>query len=240
MAATAAPEAPEAASNAPEQATLAETRIRRRRFTADEFERMGQAGILDEDDRLELLDGEIVEMSPIGPRHIGGVNRLTATFASRVGRRATVSVQNPIRLDEHWEPQPDVTLLRRRRDGYARAKPTAADVLLIVEVSDTSGDYDRTVKLRRYAGARIPETWVLNLTGAHELITPEAQGEPVLEVYRKPIAGGYTEVRLLRRGDRIAPEALPDVEIPVDELLDEESDEQAASEASEGSGDTRA
>src|SRR5215510_12858496 len=109
--------------------------LRTRRFTADEYQRMGQVGILSEDDRVELIDGEVLAMSPIGPRHSATVDRVNHTFSSLLGGRAIVRVQGPVRLDLYTEPEPDVLLLRTRADFYASGHPGAADVRLLIEVA---------------------------------------------------------------------------------------------------------
>jgi Uma2 family endonuclease len=119
----------------------------RHRLSASEFERMAQAGILAEDERVELIDGDLIDMTPVGSRNAGAVSRLTRAFSVAVGGDAMVSVQNPIRLDRHSQPQPDLALLRPRADFYADAHPQPADVLLIVEVAEASLDYDRDVKV---------------------------------------------------------------------------------------------
>lgn len=180
--------------------------LARRRFTVDEYHRMAEAGILREDDRVELLDGEIVEMTPIGPAHAGQVNRLTRIFTGRLGDRAVVSVQNPIVLGTHWEPEPDVVLLRPRADYYRSAHPRPDDVLLVVEVAETSLARDREVKLRAYAAAGVPELWIVDLAGSG------------LEVCRDPAGDEYRDVRRLKRG-RVAPLAMSDVELSVEELI---------------------
>ena len=179
----------------------------RRRFTVGEYYQMAQAGILGEDDRVELIDGEIVEMSPIGRRHAGRVNRLTQLFVRRLGDAAVVSVQNPVRLDEHNEPQPDVMLLRPRADFYEGSIPGPADVLLIVEVADTSAALDRRVKLPLYARSGVPEVWLVDL------------GKNTIRAHRDPTPGGYRTARTVRRGERIAPLALPDAELAAEEIL---------------------
>ena len=179
----------------------------RRRFTVHEYHRMGQAGILGEDDRLELLDGEIVEMGPIGSRHQATVDRLNALFSSRVSESAMVRVLGPVRLAEDSEPQPDVTLLRLRDDFYGTAHPGPEDVLLLVEVSDTSTEYDREVKLPLYARHGIPEVWLVGLEAG------------VVEVYRSPTAQGYQEVSQLSRGQTLEAVAFPQLELTVDEVL---------------------
>jgi len=181
--------------------------LTRRRFTVTEYHRMAEAGILREDDRVELLDGEVVEMTPIGPRHAGRVKRLNRIFSARVGDRAIVSVQDPIVLGTHWEPEPDVVLLRPRPDFYGSAHPRPEDVLLVVEVAETSLERDREIKLPAYAAAAIPEVWILNLL------------EDGLDVYRDPASDGYGKVRRLERGGRVAPLALPDLELSVEEIL---------------------
>lgn len=177
------------------------------RFTVDDYHRMAGAGIFAEDDRIELIDGEIVRMSPIGDRHAAAVNRGTRVFSRAVGDRALVSVQNPVNLDPYDEPQPDVALLRPRADDYARGKPGPADIFLVVEVADTSLQYDRQVKLQRYAAAGVCETWLLDLPG------------DALEAHREPRPTGYALIRRYQRGERVAPEALPDVAVAVDDLL---------------------
>jgi Uma2 family endonuclease len=177
--------------------------IERWRFTVEDYHRMAEAGILTEDDRVELIDGEIVRMSPIGDPHIASVNRCNRTFSRAVGDRALVSIQNPIDLDPYNEPQPDVALLRPRADDYERGKARPADVLLVIEVADSSVDSDRRIKFPRYAAAGVREAWLLDLEG------------DALEVYREPRDDGYALVRRYRRGERVAPEALPDVQVAV-------------------------
>src|SRR5215213_9412762 len=137
--------------------------VNRRSFTVAEYERMGQFGIFSEDDRVELVRGEIIEMSPIGERHAASVNVLDEIVRERLKRTVTVSVQNPIQLDDYSEPQPDIAVLKRRDDFYRHAHPRPEDVLVVIEVSDSTLDLDRTVKLPLYAAAGIPEAWVVNL-----------------------------------------------------------------------------
>jgi len=179
----------------------------RRRFTVHEYHRMGEAGILGEDDRVELLEGEIVEMAPIGSRHQAVVDRLTRLFSNRVTDQAMVSVHGLVRLGEDSEPQPDLILLRRRTDFYASAHPGPDDVLLLVEVSDTSADYDREVKLPLYARHGIAEVWLVGLE------------TEVVEVFRSPTNQGYQEVSQSGRGQGLSPEAFPQLELAVDDVL---------------------
>ena len=138
-----------------------EIETNRKRFTRAEYYRMVEVGILKPDDRVELIRGEIVEMSPIGPRHRAFVENLTMLLAPRLVGRAIVSIQLPVALADDTEPQPDVKVLRRRADvPYKEREAWGEDVVLVMEVSDTSLRYDRGTKLRLYAGAGIPEYWI--------------------------------------------------------------------------------
>ena len=183
--------------------------LTRRRFTASEYNRMAEAGILSEDDRVELIDGEIVEMAPIGRRHAGAVNRINDQFTRGFATEALTAVQNPVRLGEHSEPQPDVALLRRRPDFYASAHPTPADVLLLVEVAETSAAADRQVKIPLYARGGIPEVWLTDLD------------QDAITVYRDPSANGYGTVFTVRRGEQLAPLAFPDRLLTAADILGE-------------------
>lgn len=180
--------------------------VQRKLFTVDEYEQMIRAGVLGEDDRVELIEGEIVKMSPIGSAHVAHVNRLTHLLVQRVADQAQVSVQNPIRLPRS-EPQPDLTLLRPRADFYVRALPLPADVLLLIEVSDTTAAYDRAVKVPLYARGGIPETWLIDLA------------EGVVEVYREPAAAGYRRKQTYGAGEELAPEALPHLRLAVADII---------------------
>ncbi len=179
----------------------------RRRFTVEEYHRMGEAGILSPDDRVELVDGEVVQMTPIGARHAACVARLYRQFQKRLDEAVVVWVQNPIRLGPHHEPQPDLVLLRPPLTRYAQRLPGPEDVLLVVEVSDTSLVYDRDVKLPLYASAGIPEVWIVDL-----------EGEAV-EVYRTPTAGRSREKKRVPRGGQPSLRAFPDLRLAVDEIL---------------------
>ncbi|MBW4639551.1 MAG: Uma2 family endonuclease [Gloeocapsa sp. UFS-A4-WI-NPMV-4B04] len=178
----------------------------RRLFTVEEYERMVQADILAIAERVELLNGEIVEMSPIGTRHAACVNRLNKLFLVQVRENALVSVQNPIRLSDRSQAQPDLALLQPRSDFYATAHPQPQDILLIVEVADTSADYDRQVKIPLYAQAGIIEVWLVDLV------------EQFLEVYRQPSANSY-QYQQLHRNQQIFIQALPNLTISIDDIL---------------------
>lgn len=181
--------------------------VPRRRFTIYEYHRMGEAGVLSEDDRVELLDGEIVQMSPIGIPHASSVDRLTALLIRRLGTRAIVRVQGPIILNRYSEPQPDLTVLAARDDFYSTAHPRPRDVLLAIEVMDTSRGYDRTLKLPLYARTEVREVWLVDLV------------ERAIDVYRRPALRGYRQERRYVAGEALAPLAFPRVRLRVDELL---------------------
>jgi Uma2 family endonuclease len=181
--------------------------IPRRRFTIDEYHRMGEAGVLSEDDRVELLDGEIVQMTPIGVPHASCVDRLNALLARRLGKSAIVRVQNPIILDRRSEPQPDLALLAPRTDFYSGAHPWPRDVLLAIEVMDASRGYDRTLKLPLYARAELREVWLVDVVAE------------MVEVYTRPALRGYRRQQRLGRGRSLTPVAFPRMRLRVNEIL---------------------
>lgn len=182
-------------------------RIPRRRFTVDEYHRMGEAGVLTEDDRVELLDGAIVRMSPIGTPHASTVARLNTLLVRRFADRATIWVQNPIVLDRWSEPQPDLCVLAPRVDFYAATHPRPRDVLLGIEVMASSRDYDRTLKLPLYAKAELREVW---------LVDPETE---TIAVHRRPALRGYLSSATYGRGQAIRPVAFPRMRVRVNEIL---------------------
>jgi Uma2 family endonuclease len=182
--------------------------LRRRRFTLDEYHRMGEAGILGEDDRVELIEGEIIEMSPIGSRHAATVARIHHVFSTRLGNRAVVWSQNPLLLARHQsEPQPDVMLLAARSDFYAAGLPEPPDVKLLVEVADSSLLYDRRTKLPLYARAGVGEVWLVDLEAGR------------IEIHRGHAGARYRNVTLPRAGESFAPGAFPDLSITLGDLL---------------------
>jgi Uma2 family endonuclease len=181
--------------------------LNRRLFTVEEYYRMAEAGIISKDERVELIEGEVVAMAAIGSRHAACGDRLNCLLSQRVGGRASVRVQNPIRLDQFSEPQPDIALLRPRADFYAFAHPRPADVFLAVEVADTSVGFDRDVKSPLYARAGIPEAWLVDLTGDY------------IMVYRKPTVQVYQDAQRLQRGQSLFPEAFPDLLLAVEDIL---------------------
>jgi Uma2 family endonuclease len=172
-------------------------------ITADEYERMGEAGIFCPDFQLELLEGEIYEMSPIGSSHAACVKALGLLLNQLFGGVMLVSTQDPIRLDDYSEPQPDLALLRWRDDFYRRAHPTSADVLLVIEVADTTVDSDRRIKLPLYAKADIKEVWLVNL--------PEEK----IELYAEPSGGAYQITRDFKRGEEVQAHSIEGLRVGV-------------------------
>jgi Uma2 family endonuclease len=181
--------------------------IARYSFTAEEFERMGEAGIFRQGARLELIDGEICEMSPIGSLHAACVNFLSRLLNRLFGDSHIVATQNPIRLDDFSEPQPDIALLRWRDDYYRGAHPTPADVLLVIEVADTTVVADRKVKIPLYARAGIAESWLVDI--------PEGR----VEVYSNPAGGVYQKVEVFGRGAEARSHTVEGLAVSISELL---------------------
>jgi Uma2 family endonuclease len=179
-----------------------------RRFTVDEYYRMAEAGVFAPDDRIELLDGRIYAMSPISSEHAACVRRLTRLLIQGVGTNAIVSTQNPVRIDQNSESEPDVSLLHPRDDDYASRHPQPSDVLLVVEVAETSLEFDRTVKGSLYAQVGIPALWIANLEAGR------------IEVYRSPGEDGYVQNRHYERGQSISVQSLSALDpIAVEDLL---------------------
>ena len=181
--------------------------LQRHLFTVADYHRLGEAGVLGEDDRVELIDGDIVEMSPIGSSHAGLVIRLTRWFVEHAGDRGVVSVQNPLRIGDRCEPQPDLLLLKPRPDDYADDHPRPADVLLLVEVADSSWQTDRSVKLPMYASAGIAEVWLVDVAGA------------AIEVHTQPTADGYAHTERFAGAQHLPIAALAGIEASVDALI---------------------
>jgi Uma2 family endonuclease len=180
----------------------------RRRFTVDEYYRMTELGILRAGERVELIEGEIIQMEAIGSRHAGCVNRLTQLFVRGVGDRGIVAIQNPVRLSDLSEPEPDVAVLKPRPDTYASAHPGPAEVLLIVEVADTTVGFDRGTKAPLYARCGVAEYWLVDINADQ------------VEVHRTPSSdAGYRDVRVHRRGEILRPLAFPELEVPTAAIL---------------------
>ena len=180
----------------------------RRPFTVDEYLAMGEAGILHKEDRVELIDGVIIIMPPIGLRHTGGTNWANTLFVPPLIGRATVQMGGPIYLNDRSAPQPDVALLQWTAPGSGRLeRATPDDVYLVIEFADSSLAFDRGAKLARYAAAGIPEVWVANLRARE------------VTAYADPSGAEYTAVRTYRAGDRISPQAFPDLALAVDDFV---------------------
>ncbi|BAY83652.1 hypothetical protein NIES267_31420 [Calothrix parasitica NIES-267] len=179
----------------------------RRKFTVEQFHKMAESGILNEDDRVELIRGEIIEMAAIGTKHAACVRRLDNVLPRKLGDRVIISVQNPVGLDDSSEPQPDVVLLKPREDFYASAHPQPKDVYLIIEVADSTIKYDREVKIPLYAQEGVVEVWLVDIN------------LECVEVYREPVNSKYQKVDKFVRGQSLVIQAFDDVNIDVDEIL---------------------
>ena len=195
----------------------------RRKFTVEQYHKMLESGILTENDRVELIAGEIVEMSAIGRRHAACVRRLDDLFSVKLAGRALVDTQNPIKLNDNSEPQPDVVLLQPRDDFYESGHPQPSDIFLLIEVADTplvppyKGDdrgviftsinYDREVKVPLYAKDNILEVWLVDIN------------EQSVQVYREPTSDGYRSIQQFSRGQTLSIQAFPEINITVNEVL---------------------
>jgi Uma2 family endonuclease len=176
-------------------------------ITADEYEQMGRAAIFHPDARLELLDGEIYEMSPIGSPHAACVKYLSALLNRHFNGKMIVSTRDPIRLNDFSEPQPDIALLRWRDDFYRHAHPTPSDVLLVIEVADSTVESDRSYKMPLYAKAGVPEAWLVNL-----------QTERI-ELYAQPANGAYQFIKEFKRDEDVQAYSIADLRVTVADVL---------------------
>ena len=179
----------------------------KRLFTVQEYHLMSEAGVFANHERVELIEGEIIQMAAIGTRHASCVKRLNRRFSVIPEEIAILGVQDPIQLTERTEPQPDVVLLQPRADYYETAHPIPSEVLLLVEVSDSTVNFDRDVKVPNYARSGIQEVWLWDL---------EAN---CLEVYRDPTANGYTSIQKFERGEIVLPLAFPNFQVSVNLIL---------------------
>lgn len=179
----------------------------KRLFTVEDYYRMAEAGILGEDDRVELIEGEIVQMTPIGIRHASCVKRLIALFTRRLSTRTIVCAQDPIHLGEHTEPQPDIVLAKPCDDYYKSSHPTPDDIFLIIEVADSSIEYDRQNKIPIYGRCGIPESWLVDLN------------RKMIEIYTMPSEEGYRNKTIINQGQTVSPLAFPELKITVDEII---------------------
>ena len=178
-----------------------------RKFTVDEYHRFIETGVFSAEERLELWEGEFIEMSPIGKKHASCVNYLIEFLRDRLGKAVIISPQNPIVLNDFSEPQPDICLLNRREDFYRQNTPTAQDVLMVMEIADTTLRYDRDVKFPRYAASGIREAWLIDLENDR------------VEIYSEPTVNGYSLVRILHRGQEAHSTIFPEIQISVEDIL---------------------
>ena len=181
--------------------------IARHLFDVTEYHRLGDAGIFSEDDRVELINGEVVEMSPIGSPHAATVSRLEALLHETIGRVVQIRIQNPVLLDDYSEPEPDIALVRPRGDYYAIGHPRPGDVLLVMEVADSSVEYDRLVKMPLYARAGVPEAWLIDLN------------RDLIVIQHDPANGDYRSHREFRRGETIRSDSVTNLALSVDDIL---------------------
>jgi Uma2 family endonuclease len=179
----------------------------RHKLSVSDYYRMGDAGILHEDSRVELIEGELIDMSPIGSHHAGIVTLISHLLNKKISDQAIVSVQNPVRLSDWSEPQPDIMLLKPRSDYYYDSHPKPSDVLVLIEVADSSIDYDRKTKLPLYARSGIQEFWIIDMNTQR------------LERYTQPNETGYGYCETLDKTGKISPTALPDVVIDLSRIL---------------------
>ena len=187
--------------------TMGHDILHRHHLSVEDYHRMGETGIIGSGTRVELIKGEIIDMTPIGTSHAAAVNRLTRLLDRTVRDAAIISVQNPVVLGSRSEPQPDIALLKPRADFYESAHPCAVDILLIIEVSDTSLRYDREIKVPLYAMHDIPEVWLLNVT------------DKQLIVFREPAENGYQDETHPGIADPLIPQRLPEIKLDLGGLF---------------------
>ena len=186
---------------------LAKPRLNTFRLNVSQYHQMSEAGIFSENDKVELINGEIIEMSPIGRRHTACVNRLNSVFSQLLGKKVIVAVQNPILLNNLSEPEPDIALLKPRTDFYESGHPQPEDIFLLIEVADSSIEYDRDVKIPLYASSGITEVWLVDIY------------QQVIIVYRYPSENGYRDIQTLSRGEKLSISAFPENNLFVDDIL---------------------
>lgn len=179
----------------------------KRLFTVEEFHRMTDVGILTESDRVELIEGEILQMAAIGTRHASCVRRLIRLFSEQLSDRVLIDAQNPVELGPFSEPQPDIALLQWRDDFYESRHPQPEDILLIVEVADTTLESDRQLKIPLYARTGILEVWLVNLN------------QNSIEVYRQPTAQGYQQIQIYQPTQSVTIQAFPEISWACDRIL---------------------
>ncbi len=181
--------------------------LTRYKLDVDKYRRLAETGILHEDSRVELINGELIEMAPIGVDHAGSVDSLTEALVLACAGKASVSVQNSVTIDQFSEPQPDFAISKLRADRYRTSRPGPEDLLLLIEVADSSLRFDRTVKLTLYASRGVAELWIVDLR------------RQVLEVYRQPGEAGYRTMETFKPGDTVSLALAPDIAIAVNRVF---------------------
>jgi len=181
--------------------------LEKRLFSVDEYHKMVENGILSESDNVELIDGEILKMAPIGSRHAAFVDFISDLFRSLIKQQVIIRIQNPVYVSNYSEPEPDIAIVKYRKDFYIKSHPKKEDILLIIEITESSINYDREIKLPKYAEALITEVWIL--------IIPEDK----LEIYRNPVNGKYQDVLILDKQKKITPLNFKYIEILVGDLF---------------------
>lgn len=181
--------------------------ILRKKFTVGQYHQMIESGILTDQDHVELIQGEIIEMSPVGRHHAACVDRLTELLVLTLCRQALIRVQSPILLSDNSEPQPDISILQRREDFYHAGHPTPDNIFTLIEVSDSTIAFDRDVKVPIYAQEQIPEVWLVNLNDTQ------------VECYRQLIANTYQQFQIFNLGETLNIQAFPDVPIEVNQIF---------------------
>jgi Uma2 family endonuclease len=177
------------------------------RFKVDDYYKMIELGMLKDYEKAEIIEGELIQKMPIGNRHAACVEKLNEILRDELGKSVSLRSQQPIKFDDFNEPETDLAILKRREDFYIQAKPTPKDILILIEVSDSTLKYDRDVKLALYAEAEIPEVWIVNLVN------------DIIEIHQKPNVGIYQLAKIFKRGETLTSEVLPDLSIAADEIL---------------------
>jgi Uma2 family endonuclease len=182
-------------------------RINKRFFNIDEFHKMLSVGIFSEDDRLELIEGEIIEMTPISSRHAYYVDKITRIFFQKLSDKVGIRIQNPIKLGKYSEPQPDIALVKLPLEKYQFQHPEPEDIYLVIEVSDTSYDYDKNIKIPLYGKYGIKESWLIDINKNR------------IEVFRNPFKEGYKSCNIFCAKEELSPLHFPEIKIFVNEIL---------------------
>ncbi|HLO85156.1 MAG TPA: Uma2 family endonuclease [Nostocaceae cyanobacterium] len=183
------------------------TQLVKRRFTVEQYHQIHEAGILTENDRVELINGEILEIAAIGKLHAAYVDCISNLLYASLGRKVIVRVQNPIIVSNLSEPQPDITIVQFSSDFYRSGLPQPNDILLLIEIAGSSIEYDRDVKIPLYAESGILEVWLVDIN------------QQIIEVYRQPTPTGYTEIKTLNRGEKLSIQSFPEISLNLNDIF---------------------